>query len=457
MNQILNRSIGLYMIVFSIYSLASRFTLTSYVMDGTINNMCYRLLLVIGCLLALWLFLTVKKSLFTKDIAILTTFIASLCVGIISNHAYGLMDNLYGLVTFGFQIILFYLLSRVADHSYFDTWIQKILLFSAILWDIAVLISIYQYLMNISYLFQFAKEEEAVRQGLVDGRLFGTFSDPNFAAFTSLLLCFGLYYIAKNTAHKILRVYAYVSIIINCIYIVLSNSRTVYLSVVGTVLFFSLFRAYKTGQKKDFPAKQMLLSLLKCAILTVICLIVAYFIILFPLQGVAKTLAPERNTETEMVRDDVNDGNISNNRFTIWQSYLELSKEKPFFGYSFRSAIPYAEKNHPGGYLDTTKYVTHNSYISLFVETGLVGFLLMAVFFVFILIRVLFRCRKKEPVSDLFLLFMTWLVAILIFGICFHDIFFTMNFETLLFWMGLGYLWKNTIPSDADLSGKFTY
>lgn len=350
------------------------------------------------------------------------------------------MDNLYGLVTFGFQLILFYTLSRNHEPTYIDTWIGRCIFYGSILWNIACIGSIGQYLANVSYLFQHTSTEPPVRQGLIDGRLFGLFTDPNFAAFTSLLLCYGLWFLLQRTEKKAMRIYLLTSILFNCIYIVLSNSRTVYLSVIGSVLFFSLFRAYKACQDKYDRTRSMVLYLCKRAAITVLCIAAAYIVILFPIQGVARLVTPDRDTATEMVRDDVNDSNISNNRFAIWQAYWNLYTDKPVFGFSMRSALPYAEKNYPGGYLDETKYVTHNSYLSLLVETGITGFAVFTVFFLMIAVKTLRECKKKRPVDHTSLVFLTWILSILIFGLCFHDIFFTMNFETLLFWMGLGCL-----------------
>ena len=169
-------------------------------------------------------------------------------------------------------------------------------------------------------------------------------------------------------------------------------------------------------------------------------LVVVYAATMFTLKSVARIITPTRDTKAELIRDDVNDENISNNRFTIWTAYLQLYKEKPVFGFSFRSALPYATQNNPDGYLAKTQYVTHNGYISLLVETGIVGFLIMAIFMIQLLARFLQRSKEKRPVSNTYVVFSTWILAILVFCLCFHDIFFTMNIETMLFWIGAGYL-----------------
>ena len=67
-----------YLVLFVLYSLAARFTLTSSFMDGPINNTLYRLLLIGGCLLALWQLFSVRKRLRTRDTALLFLFLREL-------------------------------------------------------------------------------------------------------------------------------------------------------------------------------------------------------------------------------------------------------------------------------------------------------------------------------------------------------------------------------------------
>ena len=444
-NTIPKQLITIYLVLFSLYSLATRFTLTACFMDGEINNILYRILLIAGCLLALWFLITLRKRLRTWDTGLLFLFLITLCIGIFLNRPYGLMDNIYGFFTFGFQLVLFYYLSWFLTEGEAKSILKRIVLLCSFLWDMACAGSLLQYLLGIHYVCKYASDHSAVRQGITDGRLFGLFSDPNFAAFTSLLLIYGLLYVLRNTRLRIIRIFCYGSLFVNGIYIVMSNSRTVLLSVVGSALFYVLFWSYKKGQNTYDRRLAMAGHLLRRGLCTLLGLVVVYCLILFPMQGLAWLISPERDTTAEMIREDVGTDNISNNRFAIWSAYLELYTEQPVFGFSLRSALPYAEKNNPSGYLAQTQYVTHNGYLSLLVETGIVGFVLMAVFLISLLVRAVQRSRRPEPVTDTFVLAAVWLVAILIFCLCFHDIFFTMNFETFLFWWGGGFLGRDSI------------
>lgn len=446
MNKLRLPMTGIYLVLFSLYSLMTRFTWTASLIDGSINAILYRLILVLGCLFALWWLIDCRKEFLPPsiDLCLLGGFVIVLCISTWTNHSYNLMDNLLGIVTFGFQLVLFYLMGRTLTDREWQGMVRNMILPCSLLWDAACAGSLLQFFMNMYYTDQYAADHGIVRQGIMDGRLFGLFSDPNFAAFTSLLLLFGLWHTLRLVTFTATRIFIWFSIVLNVIYIVMSNSRTVYLSVAGSILFYVLLSVYKKKcQKENLTGFAAFRCLLVRGIATLVLLAAIHVVTLAPMQGIAKLISPERDVEVEMMREDVDAGNISNNRFTIWKAYLELYREKPLFGFSTRGALPYAEQTYPDGYLAETKYVTHNSYLSLLVGGGAIGFLIMAVFMVLLFLRIIRRIRSREEIPDTWLLFAVWLVSVLIFCICFHDIFFTMNIETMLFFCSLGFLWKN--------------
>lgn len=437
----------LYLVIFSLYSLMTRFIWTAGMIDGTINTLFYRGILVLGCLLAGWWFLAERKLFLTKkpspDFLLLGSFVVVLGISTLLNYSYNLTDNLYGVLTFLFELVLFYLMGRTLSADDWNTIIKRVVLSCSLLWDAACAGSLLQFFLDMSYTTIYAEDHGAVRQGLMDGRLFGLFSDPNFAAFTSLLLLIGMWHIRPHVKYTATRFFIWLSIVLNTVYIIMSNSRTVYLSVVGSITFYVLLRCYKKYQAEGITGAKMLRILCSRFLLTLILLTAAYFAILIPLRGFTSLVSPERNVAAEMVREDVNEENISNNRFTIWRAYLELYTEKPIFGFSTRSALPYVSAEHPDSYLAETQYVTHNGYISLLVETGAVGFLVMASFVIMLIVRSARRIADHRALADTYYVFAAWLVSILMFCLCFHDIFFTLNLETMLFFCGLGFLWQN--------------
>ena len=258
--------------------------------------------------------------------------------------------------------------------------------------------------------------------------------------------------------NRILRIYLGISTLINVAYIVFSNSRTVFLCVIGTVFFFVLLLTYRHHiTSGSTSVSRLLLYAARNLALSLAGMVVVYSLLFYPMQNIGKQMEPQRS-ETNLVRDDVGGDNLTNNRSTIWINYLDLYKKKPVFGFSINTALPYASEHDPNGYLAQTQYVTHNGYLSLLVETGILGFLLMAAFLFLMLIRNVKRIRTKEKISPDYVLALCLVVAVLIFLICFHDIFFTVNIETMLLYLSMGVLFIETDPqtvqSDPSIASK---
>ncbi|MCM1246221.1 MAG: O-antigen ligase family protein [Roseburia sp.] len=442
LKNIVNRITFCYIIFLSLYSISTRFVPTAILCEGPAADILYKTVIIGGgvlSLLYLWLLKNVIKP--GAHLFLLAGFTVILAISTLLNYKYELAGNILGMATFVSQLIIFYFLPLLMPKAQLVKCIKYTALFTSFFWTIGCISSLYQYIKNIHYT-TISPENLRIRQGIVDGRLFGLFSDPNFAAFTSLIIIILLIYTITHTKIKALKRYGMFSIFINVCYLIMSNSRTIYITALG-VLFVSVILITYNTLKTDraFNTKTFLLVSGKRLFFAVFGVIAIYSIIFFPMRQIGQLMEPERSVN-DMVRDDVTTDNITNNRSTIWKNYFSLYKEKPVFGFSIRSALPYVTDNYPDSYLAKTQYVTHNSYISLLIETGFMGFGVMGAFFLLTFLQSLKRIRQKEKISSSYLLFVALIVAVLIFLMCFHDVFFTVNIETMLLYIGVGFLCK---------------
>lgn len=439
MKHLINRITCWYIIFYAVYSLSTRFMPTKILCAGLLENILYKGIVIGAGLLALcYIILLAKTVRPDKSLCLLAAFVLILGISTILNREYEFVSNMMGAATFVIQFIIFYFLPRLMPDDMIAACLKRIAISTAFFWSIGCFLSLYQYIGNIHYL-TWHPEGRFVRQGIVDGRLFGLFSDPNFAAFTSLLIIMLLVKEWKR-GQKWYRVYAAICIAANVSYLIMSNSRTIYLSAIGTMLFYILLKTYREYcQSETKDRKRFFCRLGKRTVITLISTAVVYAAVFFSIQGIGYLVSPDRSAD-DMVRDDVNTDNITNNRSTIWENYLTLYKDKPIFGFSIGSALPYATEKDPDGYLAQTQYVTHNSYLSLLIETGLTGFLVMSAFFILNVVQSLKRIRRKKELDDCYPLFASIIAAVLIFMLCFHDIFFTVNIETMLLFIGIGYM-----------------
>lgn len=442
MKNTVNRITFCYIIFLAIYSISTRFVPTAILCEGPVADILYKTVIIGGgvlSLLYLWLLKDIIKP--GVHLFLLAGFIAILGISTLLNYKYELTGNILGMATFVSQLIIFYFLPLVMPKAQIIKCMKYTALFTSFLWTIGCISSLYQYVKNIHYT-TISPENLRIRQGIVDGRLFGLFSDPNFAAFTSLIIIILLTYTIMHTKIKTLKIYSTISIFINLCYLIMSNSRTIYITALG-VLFTAIVLITYNNLKTD-PAsdtKTFLLLSGKRLLIAVLGVIAIYSVIFFPMRQIGQFMEPARSVN-DMVREDVTTENITNNRSTIWKNYFSLYKDKPVFGFSIRSALPYATDKYPDSYLARTQYVTHNSYISLLIETGAAGFGVMGAFFLLTFIQSLKRIRQKEKISTNYILFVSLIVAVLIFLMCFHDVFFTVNIETMLLYIGIGYLCK---------------
>lgn len=436
----LQQIICCYIIFYALYSISTRFVPTTVLWEGPAADILYKFIVIGGGILSLFCLYILRNSRRPDAQTILLgVFILVLGISSLLNYKYELAGNILGLVTFASQLILFYFLPKIMKEDRLMRCLRFTAFLTSFFWNITCVASLWQYITNIHYTI-LNPEGHRIRQGIVDGRLFGLFSDPNFAAFTSLILILLLLFTIRKTSFFLLKVYCWASIVINTCYIIMSNSRTIFIAAAGTILFTVVLITYRQHlSREETGLGRFFIQSAKRGLIALAAMIAVYSLIFFPLRQIGQMMEPERAVN-DMVREDVDTDNITNNRSTIWKNYLALYKDKPLFGFSVRSALPYVTDKYPESYLAKTQYVTHNGYLSLLVETGAVGFCVMGAFFLLVFLQSLKKLRQKDTVSENYLFFVSLTVAILIFLMCFHDVFFTVNIETMLLYTAIGYL-----------------
>lgn len=83
---------------------------------------------------------------------------------------------------------------------------------------------------------------------------------------------------------------------------------------------------------------------------------------------------------------------ISNRRFDIWKSAVEIFKTSPVFGISRANILPYVDDNLPDSYLVTNEYMRfdsmHNMFFEILVSQGAVGLITFLTFIIFVIVGI---------------------------------------------------------------------
>lgn len=148
------------------------------------------------------------------------------------------------------------------------------------------------------------------------------------------------------------------------------------------------------------------------------------------------------NQETNLLeREDIQNGNFSNNRIKIWKQYLQGMKGRYLIGTSPRNMMAYLEKTGTAEFVLERKYETHNGYLSLFVGCGILGCIPILIFIILVGRRIGRYSFSNKKLDEDFIILFSILVVILVYTIFFTELFFVNNLTTVLFWTILGSLW----------------
>ena len=430
-------------------------------------SLIYNGLAVGGALLLVWDFFTRRVLFKAKYCGILILFLAVTVISCVLNMEYGIADNVKTLVWSCIQIFLLAAVDTDLPGVENEKRFRLVMHGLSVLWGIGVLVSIGMFCVfhqGVYYLEGYAR---VTYEGFCESRLYGVFLDPNYAAmFALVVLLFSTAMLFRKTAAWE-KVFYGISIFINFIYIILSGSRTVEISMYLCVVLMGLWLAWNWLRGKS----RLLLRILAAVLAAVVCLGVTYALF----TGGKKALSYIPTLYRENVQSDDDDpitkpgdkdptheggkdhlsginmnrpdvvysDDVSNNRIDIWTDYIKALPETSFFGTSPRNTIAFMADHFEDLYVLRAGYGPHNAYLILFVCTGYIGGLLAMAWLVLVVVEILsylFRKRRQMDATYYQVLFYT--LAMVMFAICamsYAIIFFNNMLVTLMFWFLLGH------------------
>lgn len=374
--------------------------------------------------------------------------------------SYGVKDNLYFLCWAALDFALLYSVAHRGSEKMlrrFAAWTYGAAL---VPWTAACCVSLGQYVLQIGYSYVSDPQADAslTRQGFVENRLFGVFNPLNHAAYVSLmLLLIGLYYILR-TKKPLLRAALIVADVVLFLHVMLSNSRSAMIAmwICAVVIAALLVRSRVTSARW----RRNLAALGAAVLMAAVCVPVytgirdvaghvPYWV------GTAQDRPDQPNGGEDLLHREGLEDDATNNRFTIWKSYLDLHEDIGLTGLSPGNYMAYIRENHPENYLvkyirDTFPekyeagliYHVHNGYLMVYVSTGLLGFGLLVAFLLLCVVRV-FRYLHRHPETDPeMMIAMTVVIAGGVAAFFDKGIFFMDNTPAVLFWIAAGYVMK---------------
>lgn len=383
---------------------------------------------------------------------LLLLFIGSYAVTILINYKNGYFQNLQEL----YYMVVFYLIVLSLGGTRDKTAIKRLFVLSGSLvvfiFTVSMLWSIFMFLNG--YGEAIVVDGRTVYQGFNEARLFGVFSDPNYAsvnAITALLISLILIYLTKK---KFFKFSLYLCVLIQFIFIVLANSRTS-----RVTFFFVLIIGAWWGLKEKYGIKKGGVRVLSGTLFLVLAIALLWRTATFVLPVLAEGIQNVKTVEEPMPsyqygnntegsqesvitleREDTHKKDISNNRFTIWMSALEVFQSHPFMGTGFAYMTEVGKTTNPDTYIVQRGYSLHNGYLDILVSSGLSGFIIMMSFFLFTFIEIvnkILRIDAQKRYQYILVLLIPLSIAIghlALSGLCYSS-----TASTFLFWLYLGF------------------
>lgn len=450
-----------YILVFIGYILLARIVPLVNFISLEVNSLIYAALAIAGALILAADFLMSFFVFKSRENILLFAFLVVCVISSVLNMQYGITSNLKTLVWSAIQFFVLFSIVNVKNEDEINTTMTRVMKFSSLVWFLGVLASLIEFFLLVGYIAPF--DDFPREQGFVDSRLFGVFTDPNFAAVTSIMVVLFCKMMLEDCESKAKRVYYYANIVIQLIYVVLSGSRTAMYG--GAVLAFGVgILCTRNKELRKGSVKPMAKAFIGGAISAAVCVALIFAVKLtMPklvelYNEISASVQTEQSYEVKkehrekrlkeaeemtLERADVTEDNYSNNRFKIWGNYIEVSADHRLFGLSPRNLMSFLKANYPDNYLVTRGYdETHNGWLAIFVCTGIAGTLVMAAFFVCYaceLIRYI-KAKKRKPIDTKFIVLLGSVFIIAFSALLQPEIFFINTYGAATFWMFLGYM-----------------
>lgn len=440
----------------------------------------------IGFVLVVWgligRFIRVK---FTGIIPLVIMQLA-IIVSVVVYRQYHLIDNAKSIIWMTIPVFVLYCPTKGETSERHLRWLLKVLVPFGIVFSLFSAGSIVQFALMYGEVLWDVFKESSFRCGYIDGRLFGLFTDPNYAALAALLLSMGMLAAVRYKAYgKFVSFLSIVAIVFNMVYIVLSESRGAVLSLVGVAAFVGMVfgcRAMVRGKPRSKIAVAFV-SLL-AGVLCVGVMVGAYMggkqllstvppvltkLVYGPdgapktpnLTNDAKWLAEQdkkeaekeddksdkstgsESSEIDLGRPDAASGrDISNNRFTIWKDGVSVWLASPILGATPRGYLDFAKDALGDIYIVQRQYTLHNAYVSVLVFGGIAASIAVIWWMVIAfakIIRFLKRgIRRTDKTFFVFIVLSAALLATFIDSLVLTSIFYNNMFVDYIFWLTVG-------------------
>ena len=300
-----------------------------------------------------------------------------------------------------------------------------------------------------------------------ENRFTGLYTNPNILGFVSVCGVFCAHmltkadFIRESEKNRVSRIWIATSLGVNGVGLFLCDSNS---SLVLMICYCVFFLGYKLfGNERHFTFKQVAIKTLSIFLLGIF-LVLSVFAVRYITQSGFTNILEKTNTVIETVNEDEGEEmlvatgritfthenkNIDSGRFVLWRQAAHMFKDFPLFGIGKGNIYDYGKMTFENGIKfsnlygeSLSEFVTdfHNGYATLLVCSGIVGFILFAIFGIRFSKHLIVNIFRDGSLSESTLpCIFAFLCAYLVFAFFEKALLFDVSFQVLFFWQMLGY------------------
>lgn len=378
-----------------------------------------------------------------KPSFLLLIFTFALVISSIANAPTGLVANFKLII---WEVLLFFVAYELGKKNRKDLFslVEKVLVFT---WFVLLVISLGMFFVQFQYTMPLDKLYYGIRMGFFENRLYGVFVDPNYAATISVVsFCFSIH-LFKKAQSKLYRGFLITNLIVAFFFVVLSGSRTAMIESMAITVVWVFFYFYY-NKKAMALFKRLLLSTglaLVAVVVLSLTMTVTQKVSVVTAEAVSKVIVIKTNDGKDDISldrpDTGEDSDISNSRFKLWKSAVEIFETKPLIGPSPKGLLHYAQKNLPNTWIAIKEQTPHNFLFFLLATTGLLGTIPFTLFVLYNMIKALITLFKMNRSNYLEYLFYSLIVLTVLISACLiPDIVLVNRLGALVFFLYIGRL-----------------
>ena len=417
----------------------------------------------VGGIVILWRLFLIKNFIKSKYLWLLIIFAISHMISSLLNISYGYYENFKLLIWMAFQFGILYAYDKTRTK---EDMVREFHFISHIFIISVFILSFisFQYIFgNKKSYFTFLETGYLMRYGFSWGRLFGAYLDPNYAAVFAVISCvLSIYYCIRWKKWWTYLIYG-LNIVLQLGYITFSDSRTGKLSLCVSFGFMTYMLAIFYFRKKFNNSKKYIVGIITTGIVVILLTLIpvgiksGYNVYIATKEAQQEEKNPvdedmedlddeeDKKQSQEIGREEDIEGDISNRRFDLWKSGVEIFKTKPIFGVSFKNILSYVEKEIPSSYLITNDHGKfdnmHNVIFNIIPAQGVVG---IVIFIAIALAYALFIFKNLKVVDSTDYIWIIVLLTCIGTAVCsmmfVTDVIYAITPSSFLFWLFLGYI-----------------